>query len=403
MTNTDTSSVILRAVNLVGGAFERGGGARRWLDADVLMNKASRAEGLFDFGSSDFEEGLHVLLDSLETDAHLSTVGRFLARSTILSALQTRLLWVDQRRSDPARFTAPIPSPIIIVGLPRTGSTMLQKLMAAMPEADALRLWETSAPLASAGVDRRRVHIGRQLSVARKLRPALDRKHHLAVDGVEECVALLNPSFRSDLFWMLMPVRSYARWLQAQDQSDAFALYGELVRSLARSRGQKHLVLKCPMYTSSIPELLGAFPSAHIVQTHRDPEKVVASAFSLKRTIHGVFSDSWDTEANVETGLDLFSSMVKRADDIRRAGLAPSAQDVHYDDLMADPISVVRRLYSGFGLPWPEGAEAALIAHMETHTQSRHGVHRYALSDVGLTPRDVEEALGDYWRRYEGA
>jgi hypothetical protein len=227
-------------------------------EASKLLQAATRQEGESEFGDRYFEDGLEVLLRSLEDDARLSPMGRVALHRMIVRMLATRLRLNADRRRRPEVYAKSLTPPILILGMPRAGTTFLHRLLSAMPDARPARTWEINQPLAPrSGDDDRHHQASRQVAMIRKLMPELDDKHRLDPDDPDECVMLLNPSFHSIAWWMFAPVYSYLDWLLDQDMAPAYAEYHDYLRALqAAQRGR--FVLKAPAHTGYLAEIVAA-------------------------------------------------------------------------------------------------------------------------------------------------
>ena len=182
---------------------------------------AARQTGLDDFGDPYFREGFDTLLNSLARDVSLTFIGRMMLRRAILTALDQRLRLVDLEKREPERLRASILPPLIVTGLPRSGTTYFHRLLAEDPRLYAPPLWHMLAPVLPKGAAGPRLHRMRlkaELAVFNRLAPSLDAKHVTRADEPEECIFLTAPSFRSPIFWSLTPVTSYLEWYAECDR-----------------------------------------------------------------------------------------------------------------------------------------------------------------------------------------
>ncbi|PRQ05246.1 sulfotransferase family protein [Enhygromyxa salina] len=369
------------------------------LDDARLLEAAAKLEGKTDFGDGRFEAGLAVLTRSLERDAKLSPMGREAVYRMIVRNLCMRLRLVADQRRRPEIYAKPLTPPILVLGLPRAGTTFLHRLLSAMPGARPGRTWEVNQPLApSEGKDDRYRQAAKQVAMIRKLAPDLDAKHRLDPDEPEECVFLLNPSFCSIAWWMIAPVYSYLDWYGEQDLGPAYREYHAYLRALQAAEPGR-LVLKAPAHTGHLAQIISEIPDVVVVYAHRDPVTVVASVSSLFNSVFGLVTEHHDVQRTARRNLDLFISMTDRCQAARDQGLDDRVLDIHYDDLVADPIATARRIYAHGSIPWPDDGEQALRAHMQGGRRSRPK-HVYSLEDCGLTEAEVRGRFAPYAARY---
>jgi Sulfotransferase family len=206
------------------------------LDEESLVQAAMQETGLTDFGSPYYREGLLPLLDSLEDDAALHFAGRVANREVIVGSLINRLLLTESCKRTPDFFQRPLKPPIIVLGLPRSGTTLLHRLLAMDPAHRAVPWWELARPVPGPDSerlpDRRRQVFQKKLHRRQKAMPDLDRKHYTRVDTPEECIWLLASSFLSPLFWAFAPVYGYLDCYKNQDRLQAYYEYRQLLQVL---------------------------------------------------------------------------------------------------------------------------------------------------------------------------
>ncbi|MEN8164188.1 MAG: sulfotransferase [Acidobacteriota bacterium] len=388
-----------RVLNLGDRALRAAGIRRDRLTPEVAKADAAAATGLDDFGPEDFEEGLAVFCRSVEAEAGIDIVGRAVLRAFLRRILSNRLLLVDHRKNG-VKDSELITPPIIVLGLPRTGTTFLHRLLAQDPHAYGPPAWQVWRPLPRpTGIDRRREITKRALEDARKLSPFLDSKHHMEADETEECYHLLDPSFRSCGLSMICHARGYFDWVRKQDIGPAYKMYHEYLRIIQQSAPAKRLTLKTPLHTPYMEEITVEIPGVRFVQTHRNLGQVAGSFASLCYSMFAVTSPYLDANAIGEVAVDLMRWMAQRSIE-QRARCNLAVVDVQYTDLVTDPVATVRRVYEEHGLEWTPAIEAAVSGGAEQRPQHKQGKHRYQLSDFGLTEAGVRAALGEYAELY---
>lgn len=366
-----------------------------------MLGEAMRRTGLTDFGDPQFEDGLQALLTSAERDASLHFLGRISLRRSVVESLVNRLLLVETQKRKPEVFDAPLIPPLIVLGLPRSGTTYLHRLLAEDPAHHAPPFWELVRPLQQPGErDNRREIISQELVWRKRVAPELDRKHFITADTPEECLFMLGATFEALLFWVLAPVQSYIEWYITQDHTRKYQEYRAWLQVLQAATPGKRLVLKAPEHTGALAALLHAVPEAQIVQTHRDPVSAYASFNSLIATTHATSSTRANVERMAATNLRLLETEIMRNLAAREA-IPEVVYDVRYDALVADPIKAVQDVYDRFGLNPSVIYRARLAAYVEEYPRTKHGSHRYALEDYGMSEAHVRTRLAAYYEQFD--
>jgi hypothetical protein len=389
-----------RAANRTGALLRELGLELGELDVTKMRAAAVALAGSDDFGGADFEPGLAAVVASAERDARLSLIGRLGIREAIVNALANRLLRVRARREAPNVFAHELTPPLIVLGLPRSGTTLLHRLLALGPRARPLQYWELRRPLPAPGGDDRLKWARQQQRSFKWLARGLDAKHFSGPEAPEECLFLFDSSFVSATFWIAGPLYGYLDFYLAADQAAPYRTYREYLELFQAQTPGQRLTLKAPVHTAHVPALRAAVPEAHLIQLHRDPRAAVASANSLFATLHRVVTDELDRARLGHANLNLFGTGIDRLLAARAALPEGVIHDVYYDELVADPAGTVRRIHEHFGLPFPAEYEARLGAFVRDNPRHKHGLHRYAAEDFGLTDGAVLERFGAYVERF---
>ncbi|MGE0239813.1 MAG: sulfotransferase, partial [Parvibaculaceae bacterium] len=258
---------------------------------------ARRSTGYDDFGDPYYRTGLRVLLRSLRRDADLTFIGRMLLERSIALALEQRLLIQHLRKTAPDVFAGPLPPPVIITGMPRSGTTFLHRLLAADPAFRAPTLGELVEPVDRRSGWRRVVEDKRlrtELAVMRLFNRTLDAKHFTRSDEPEECMFALAITFRTLLPWTLAPAHSYLAWLRTADRRQKYREYRDILCLLQRRDRGRRLLLKAPDHLGGVAELVAAVPEALVVVCRRDPAAALTSFNSLIAGLHKVTSRGSD-------------------------------------------------------------------------------------------------------------
>lgn len=384
----------VRVFNTLAGAFGRPGPSD--LSEDALCAAARERAKLDDFGEDGFREPLRVLLRSLATEAKLHPFGRLYARRLVLRCLVNRLRLTEDWKRAPEILRDEVRAPVFILGLPRTGTTLLLNLLASDPANRWLSFWEAHDPSppptrATYAVDPRRRRARREVRTLDYLVPGLIAMHEITPEGPEECFALLANSFAGIQFSWMFDVPGFNAWLSAHDLGSAYAYYRKQLQLLQWRCPGERWVLKSPAHLWTIDALLTNFPDARIVQLHRDPLKVVPSACSLGATMRGLATAQIDPCELGRTAAEGLAAGVARCMQARRSADPAHFHDIQYLDFVRDPLATVRGIYERFGSPFTREAEAGVSACLARSPQHKRGVHRYTVEQFGL--RAEEERL----------
>jgi hypothetical protein len=382
-------------------SLTEGLGLGRWvsLDPDALIDKAVTQSQLDDFGVDDgWRDGLARVCASAEDDARLSTLGRLAFQQRVIAVLENRLL----RHATPIA-DEPLRRPVIVSGMPRSGTTYLHRLLAEVPGTRALKLWEVQRPFAPVhGPDRRRADVARMMDAVRRMAPDLDAKHFMDVDEPEECMFLLDDTFRSLSFWVTAPVYGYREWVIGQDMAGPYRSYRRQLQHF-QAQTSARLTLKAPIHTAYLDVLCETVPEALHVQMHRDPIAVLSSANSLFLSVHSMVSEDVDVPRMVATNLATMEMFGRKSLAMRGRVPPRAVVDVQYDDLCRDPVGVVRRIHAHHDLELDDAARARVRAYAEAHPQGSKGVHRYDARDLGVDLDQLRERFKPYVERFVAA
>jgi hypothetical protein len=392
----------VRAINVVGAAAGRLGLQPR-LGVDGLLAAATKRTGLHDFGRDDFRAGLHVLTEALDGEARLTTIGRVAARKRLIGLLETRLQLVEQRRRDPRVKDEQIVAPLFVLGLPRTGTTVLYGMLASNPAMRSPASWEVARPFPPPGPveDATRVAaMDKDLAGFRQVAPGLEAIHPLGSRLPQECLALQAPQFASYEFPTTFPVPTYWAWLREQDLTPAYAFEKTFLQHLQSGHRGERWILKTPGHLMWLDTLLHVFPDALLVHTHRDPAAVLASVSSLMYGFRSAMSDHVDKRAVGREQLEAWTWGLRRTMAVRDRLAPDRVVDVQYDDTVRDPVGTVRRVYGHFGLERTAAVDAGVRDYLTENPRDKHGAHRYTLEEFGLDRDEVDSAFASYRERF---
>jgi len=379
------------------------------LSEDALIAAAVQETGLDRFGDESFLQGLRVLLKSLETEASLNPFGRFNARSRTIRSLKNRL-WANACfDAHPEIRQRKIVAPIIIVGPHRSGTTRLQRMLAADSRLQYLKTWEGLNPAPriawpDLGKAERYEEAKKMLQGLQEMCPGAFTAHPMNADWAEEEMLLLNHSFCSFSALGLYNIPSYYRWFLGADKTDAYRDMADQMRLISWSRGdpeEKRWVLKNPQHMLDLDALIKVFPDAKLVFTHRDPLKTVGSAMSLM-WFFAVQNTDLPCRASIrDIWLDFCEQMARRCMQVRETIPASQQLDVYYEEMNSDWRAVMRRIYGHSGIEFTPAAERALDDWLAaSESENRHGGHKYSLEDFGTTAAEVDARMMFARERY---
>ena len=398
------SNMLRAAVFGTAGAFERSARTFGWqpvsLDPDALEAAARRAMRLEDFGDPYYREGLGRLVQSIEQDADLHLIGRVFMRQYIRNALINRLLLQEHRRARPDIHQAPLRPPIIITGLPRTGSTWLHQVMSRVPGFFAPPYWLLVRPLPASPrdtEDARRSAAQREIRVWKSITPSLRDKHKVSVNAPEECVFALSLTFQTQIF--MVPAESYLAWYASSERQGKYADYRSILMVLQAMHPDKTLLLKAPDHLGGLDALCAAVPEARIVQLHRDPVKIMSSVASLAYSAQYGLTNRRDPARVAASLADYFETTLRR-NLAHRPHLPVPVLDFHYDEVVADPVGTVAQILSSFHQPLAPRERAKLAGYVKRKTKDRRP-HKYSSAEFGLDDAQTAERFSFYSTCFE--
>lgn len=399
----------VKLVNHVIGSLNKIGLARIELSEDALLVEARRQTGLNRFGDEHFLAGLRPLLEDLSTDAALNPFGRLHAKTSILNALKN-LLWANACfEAYPEIDARSITAPVIVVGPVRSGTTRLQRLLAADGRFAHLTAWEGFNPAPRKGLNEadramRRQEVVKFLKAGQRINPGAFAAHPMDADAADEEILLLNQTFDGLSYAALYHTPRYRDHLLNGDRGAAYRSLARLLKLVSWARGddeRKPWVLKTPQHMLDLPQLLAVFPDAKLLFIHRDPVRTVASTLSLAWNFGVLNTDRPHRALARDAWLDICERMAQRCTESRER--VPQAQqlDVYYDEMNKDWADVMDRIYRFIGLDYTSQARSAASEWMAASLRDNvHGNHRYALGDYGLSPDQIEARMGFYRGRY---
>jgi hypothetical protein len=371
---------------------------------DALHEEASAAMGLTDFGDPSYREALRVVLRAYDEEARFHDAGGAAARANLVQLLATRLRSERRLVEHRARLATDIRRPVVVLGLVRTGSTMLHHLLGQDRGIQTLEYWLASRPQPRPARD---TWDGRQdfrdsvaeIEAMYAFDPSLRAIHLMRADLAEECRHLLAQSFVDDSFEVNATVPSYTRWYEGGHHVAAYRRHRALLGLIASTRPGARWALKYPVHMKHLGALLEVYPDACVVWTHRDPARVLASYVELIVGFRAIYERDLDAAAIAAEQVEVWAAGAERAIAVRGRHDPAQFHDVMFDELVADPIGAVRRIYDRFGLELTAEAEEAMRAWQAATVEGKRD-GRPPRPDLRLADERVHERFAAYMRHF---
>ncbi len=391
------------------GMEERFDPPERFSDAvDQLHELVAQQLGTHDFGPDDYLPGLKVLLMSMDYDPHFSERGRRIAWGRLFSGLFGRAHAIKSMAENSGFDRHAITRPIVITGIPRTGTTALHKLLAADPQFQGLQTWLVGAPMPRPpretwGSHRYFQRTVEQLKQRYDATPKSRAAHLMVAEEVDECCLVLRQSFVSNLWTCGWSAATYDAWWQCQSELPSYRHLARTLQLMGSNEPEKRWLLKNPGHVANLDLLFAVFPDALVVQTHRDPAKAVPSLCALLMHLHPIMEEGrYQQRAHnmLVRETAKWSAAVRDAEAVRQARPG-QVLDVVHGDFHHDPMQTIERIYAFAGLDLSPAVKSAMAQRIEVKPELSYGVHTYDVADFGMTQDEIRERFGDYISRFD--
>ena len=376
------------------------------MDVDQLIEASCQRAGLSSFGEDSWQEGLDVLVRSLNEEANLNDIGSAAMAEQIVGSLTNRLRIEHWYAQHPEIDQQQVVSPLFGLGLPRTGSTALSFLLAQDPARRSLRVWEAGDPCpppetATEHSDDRIAVAQAGIDFTNEMFPGFAGMLPTAADGPQECLVPMALDFRSLIFEGMALIPTYSAWLLQCDMEPAYRYHRRVLKLLQWRCPPYTWWLKTPAHMLSIEALDAVYPDARFVMTHRDVGRVLPSVCALYTSLAGVLTERLDREAIGAHSFRLWRTALERLIAFRESGHEDRFFDLAFDAVQHDPMGQMGRLYSQLGDHLGDEARHRMATWWAGNSQERSGPGRYSPEEFGLDPELIATEFAFYHDRFE--
>jgi hypothetical protein len=375
---------------------------------EQLHDAVTRRTGLSDFGDDSYRLGLRVLLHSMDYDPIFSPEGRASAWGEIITVLSARAIAARSLAETPGVDEVAIRAPVVITGIPRTGTTALHKLMAVDPQFQGLQNWLANSPMPrppreSWGDNQHFRAMVAELEAWYAAKPNMRAAHNMVAEEVDECLEILRQTFVSNRWSCGWSSASYDAWWQAQSEAPSYDYLKRILQLVGRNEPDKRWLLKNPGHIANLDLLFAIFPDALVIQTHRDPSKAVPSLCALLLDVHCIREVGRVEQRAHHLGFRetaKWAKAVRDADPVRQRH-RDQIIDVVHGDFHRAPMEVIDHIYATFGLQLTPEVEADMAERIAAAPELAHGAHRYDLATFGISREELLGQFGDYVDRFD--
>lgn len=378
------------------------------LAPDDLVEEAIRRTGLDDFGTGDFRPRLNAYAAAIDADAGNTNLNRLILRNRIIRLLSSRLLLADLLRRYPEIHEIEIERPIIVVGLPRSGTTHLVNLIAADKRRRALPYWESQEPFPLRGdgpdvdgIDPRYARCAAEYEAAKAMTPHMQAMHDRFPAAIEEEIEVLDLDFASYVLEWHARVPGWRDFYFGLDQHEHYVYLRTILKALTFLRGPRQWVLKSPQHAEQLGPLINTFPDAAVAFTHRDPVAVIQSAVTMLAYGDRMRRHDIDPDGLVDYWIDRIERLLRAC--VRDRELIPAARslDIRFHELNGNEMTIVQTLYEYNGTDLPPDVKAALQGYLADNPRGKHGRMVYDLKrDFDRSPDEIRSRFAFYFERF---
>lgn len=372
------------------------------LTPEALTSAAARSAGLPARFPAHVEEALERLCRSYRDDARLHWFGRMNQRNLQITGLASLLKLEDLFRRRPELERTPLVPPLIVVGLPRSGTTFLHRLLAAAGDAHPLSMYEHIHPVHEGRLDLRRLDVeARFMPWGWASQPyGMDTMHFVRPSLPDECNFGMRVTGRSMIYWATAPTYGYLEWLLDQDLLETYRIYRKILLLHQARHPGKRLTLKCPHHLAWLPALLSAIPEALIVQTHRDPVQCVPSECKLVLSTQAMATHRLDWRKTVEHNTLKITTFADRIVAFDKSEQAARVLHIDYRGVVKDPVATAEHIRDSFGLGFSDADRQHAVTFAAKNRQHKRGKNHYSHAQFALDPVEIASRLAPYRERF---
>ena len=376
------------------------------LNSAKIIDEAKKQTNLDYFGNPLFMEGFESLVQSINEEAHLNDIGMKAQEHRLIGVLSNLLKIEDAFAQNPEILNEEIHSPIVIVGLPRTGSTMTHRLLASDPRHTAMLWWEGRHPAMLKdevrGKPEKRMEMGKaEVEAVMQASPEALTIHPWDYKGADEEILLLEHTFFSTVPESFMRLPSYSKWVESQDHIHAYAQLKKMLQYLQwqnPGREEKRWILKSPHHLGFIDKLLKIFPDSKVIQTHRDPLKTIPSFCSMCANLFEPLTNSFDKNEIGHHWAHKLAKVLNHCMEVSNEN-NDNFLNLEFSKMIKDPILEMNEVYNFIGEDFTDQAENAMKAWKEEN-QHEMGAHQYSLEEFGIESSFIDEYFSKYIDQY---
>lgn len=369
-----------------------------------LHSDATEQTGHYDFGSTEYISSLEILLDAYDRTSQFNEIGQQIAYGTILNCLKGRLYLQASIKNFPECIQYKIAKPIFIIGLPRSGTTFLHRLLCYHPENQGIENWLGTFPEPRPerqewNNNPRYLEVESALTSYHEMNPEIKNIHEMAADKVDECRLILMHCFENVTFQSNATIPDYQDWLYSVNFSSTYEYFYRSLQIIGFNDREKRWVLKDPSHMWSIDYLFKQFPDATVIQIHRDPVEVIPSVCSLVMSAKSMSEPLTSPNELGVQQLEQWAHVLDKTIEFRKQ-YSSNFIDIFYNEILDDSIGVLKKIYSHLG----EGINHSVIDEIKNQSKvqlNKNSNHKYSLGEYGLKNTSVNERFSEYKKHYD--
>ena len=375
------------------------------LDAMSIIQKATKDADYHGKVPSDLVAGLEQLVQSINKESRINAFGSIALKGLLKRTLTSRLKVGQVLQNKPAILDTKITAPVFIIGMPRTGTTILHSLLHEDENHRSPLAWECLLPSPvsepSTFIDNPQLNtIKKEFGQLFKLVPDFQKKHHMTAESPQECIGITALDFNSFQTCAQVYIPSYLKWFSEEsDQHQTMRFHKRFLQYLESGgvRSERWL-LKTPVHMMRLSALFDVYPDAKVIMTHRDPAKVVPSAASLISSVRSLYSDYEKPARSGKEQLDFWKMSFDRfMEDRAQLNKEDQILDLHFNDFVSDQLACVDKIYQYFGWYLNDASRTRMKNFLASNPKGKHGNHEYSLEDFDLSQDQVFKEFQDYY------